>query len=111
MQPPHIPLGEGGREEIKKNGVSLCLNGGGKLGEPELGLAALQLLAKLILWLKGLFSFLLALHSAQPVSVAPQLLLKYNQNNYYKMKSLKDLQQPGGVQSYRYTVRMSLSAL
>lgn len=39
--------------------ASLSLNGGNKLGELEL-LAADQLLSKLILWLKGLFSFLSA---------------------------------------------------
>lgn len=82
-----------------KKGVSLCLNGGDKLCEPARGLAALQLLAKLILWLKGLFSFLLTLHSAQPVSVAQQPVLKYSQ-----IISFKDLQQPGGIQSYTYTV-------
>lgn len=54
--------------------LSLSLNGGNKLDEPEL-LAADQLLSKLILRLKGLFSFLLALHSAQPASVAPHVCL------------------------------------
>lgn len=70
----------GGRWRLSLS-LSLGLNGGDKLCEPELGLAALQLLAKLILWLKGLFSFLLALYSAQPVSVALQPVLKYSQTN------------------------------
>lgn len=47
--------------------LSLSLNGGNKLGELE-RLAAVQLLSKLILRLKGLFSFLLALRSARPAS-------------------------------------------
>lgn len=72
VQPPHIPLRERERGNVKM--ASLSLNGGNKLGELEL-LAADQLLSKLILWLKGLFSFLLSLISAQPASVAPHVRL------------------------------------
>lgn len=61
------------RERVR-GGVSLSLNGGNKLGELEL-LAADQLLSKLILWLKGLFSFLLALRSARPAAAAPRVRL------------------------------------
>lgn len=67
--------------------TSLSLNGGNKLGELEL-LAADQLLSKLILRMKGLFSFLLALHSASVGFSGTSVRVKYGRSrkNHYKRK-------------------------